>query len=96
MNISKDKKYEYTSVILKRYFPNTYDEYSVIYYPLRYKYQWLNKKTGMPIEDENLRKQLDNSLNGLIEFLHDLFFYVESGYITKEDIMKLVNEDSGQ
>lgn len=60
------------------------------------KYEWLNKKTGMPIEDENLRKQLDSSPNGLIEFLHDLLFYVEGGYITKEDIIKLVSEDSGQ
>lgn len=96
MNISKDKEYEYISVVLKRYFPNIYDEYGAFYYPLIGKHQWLNRKTGMPIEDENLREQLDNSLNSLIKILHDLLFYVESGYITKEDIMKLFNEDSGQ
>lgn len=96
MNISRDKELEYTNSVLKRYFPDTYNEYNVVYYPLRRSYQWLNKKTGIPIEDEKLREQLDDNLNGLMYFLHDLLFYISSGYITKGDIIKLVSEDSGQ
>lgn len=96
MKISKDKECEYINSVLKRYFPDTYGEYAAMYYPLRHQYQWLNKKTGMPIEDKKLREQLDNNLNGLMYFLHDLLFYVANGYITKEDIIKLVSEDSGQ
>ena len=96
MNISRDKELEYINSVLKRHFPDTYNEYSAVYYPLKRSYQWLNKKTRMPIENEKLREQLDDNLNGLMYFLHDLLSFIAGGYITKEDIIKLVSDDSGQ
>lgn len=96
MNISRDKELEYINSVLKRYFADTHNEYNAVYYPLKRNYQWLNKKTGKPIDDEKLREQLDDNLNGLMYFLHDLLFYIAGGYITKEDTIKLVSGDSGQ
>lgn len=55
MNISRDKELEYINSVLKRYFADTYNECNAVYYPLKRNYQWLNKKTGKPIEDEKLR-----------------------------------------
>ena len=90
------EKHKLATSILKRRFPKDTEGYTPMYYPLMYKYAWINDKTGLPLDRDHRGEYLNRVLTSFMFFIDTISWYIENKYMTKEDILKFFNEDSGQ
>ena len=78
--------------VLKRAMPEIYEEYFPIMYPFYGTYDWLNRNTGLYIEDEKRRENAVRLLSSLARIVNDLKDIINEGLITKEEVISMFTD----
>lgn len=78
--------------VLKRATPEIYEKYFPVKYPIFGTYNWLNRNTGMPIEDEKSRKNAIGLLSSLARTINGLKDMINKGLITKEEVISMFTD----